>query len=120
MRKLRKTNEHLLRLLGELRTLSHEKKVNIWKDVAKRLSKPSNNWAEVNISRIARHAKKREIILVPGKLLGAGNIDIPVTIAAFHSSEAGRKKIEDAGGKVMAIEDLMKAKPDGSNVRIMG
>lgn len=120
MKKLKKTNANLLRLVEELRTLSYKKKVNIWKDVATRLSKPSNNWAEVNISRIARHAKKREIILVPGKLLGAGNIDIPVTIAAFHSSESGRKKIEGAGGKVMAIEELMKAKPDGSNVRIMG
>lgn len=120
MKKLKKTNVNLLRLVEELKTLSYKKKVNIWKDVATRLSKPSNNWAEVNISRIARHAKKREIILVPGKLLGAGNIDIPVTVAAFHFSESGKKKIEVAGGKVLAIEELMKAKPDGSNVRIMG
>jgi large subunit ribosomal protein L18e len=120
MVKPKKTNENILRLVEELKTLSYERKVNIWKDVAKRLSKPSNNWAEVNVSRIARHAKKREIILVPGKLLGAGNIEVPVTVAAFHTSQSGRKKIEGAGGKVIGIEDLMKAKPDGSNVRIMG
>jgi len=120
MRNVKKTNENLVRLLQDLRTLSYKKKVNIWKDVAKRLSKPSSNWAEVNVSKLARHCKKREIVLVPGKLLGAGNIDIPVTVAAFHHSESARSKIEKAGGKVIDIEDLMKAKPDGGKVRIMG
>lgn len=120
MGKLKKSNENLVILIEELKHLSYKKKVRIWKDVAERLSKPSKNWAEVNLSRIARHAKKREIILVPGKLLGAGNIDIPVTVAAFNSSESARRKIEKAGGKVLPIQELMKAKPDGSKVRIMG
>jgi large subunit ribosomal protein L18e len=120
MGKLKKSNENLIRLIEELKHLSYKKKVRIWKDVAERLSKPSKNWPEVNLSRIARHAKKREIILVPGKLLGAGNIDIPVTVAAFNSSESAKRKIEKAGGKVLPIQELMKAKPDGSKVRIMG
>jgi large subunit ribosomal protein L18e len=120
MRKTKKTNENLIRLLEDLRALSYKKKVKIWKDVASRLSKPSQNWAEVNVSRLARHCQKRDIVLVPGKLLGAGNIDIPVTVAAFHHSESARTKVEQAGGKVIGIEDLMKAKPDGSKVRIMG
>ncbi len=120
MRKTKKTDENLVRLLEDLRTLSYKQNVKIWNDVAARLSKPSQNWAEVNISRLARHCKKREIVLVPGKVLGAGNIDIPVTVAAFRHSDSARTKIEQAGGKVIRIEDLMKAKPDGSKVRIMG
>ncbi len=120
MRTVRKTNENLLRLLEDLRTLSHEKKAKIWKDVAKRLSKPAQNWAEVNVSRLARHCKEREVVLVPGKLLGAGSIDIPITVAAFQHSASARSKIEQAGGKVIGIEELMRAKPDGSKVRIMG
>lgn len=120
MRKTKKTNENLVRLLEDLRALSYEKKVRIWKDVAARLAKPSQNWAEVNVSRLARHCQKRDIVLVPGKLLGAGSIDIPVTVAAFHHSESARSKVERAGGKVIRIEDLMKAKPDGNKIRIMG
>lgn len=119
MGKLSKSNENLLKLIEELKVLSYKKKARIWKDVAKRLSKPSRNWAEVNVSRIARHAKKKETILVPGKLLGAGIIDIPLTVAAFSSSESARKKIKDAGGKAITIRELMEANPNGSNVRIM-
>ncbi|UCD92669.1 MAG: 50S ribosomal protein L18e [Methanobacteriota archaeon] len=120
MGKLKKSNESLVRLIEELKILSYEKKARIWKDVAKRLSKPSRNWAEVNVSRIARHAKKKETILVPGKLLGAGNIDIPLTVAAFRSSDSAKKKIEKAGGKAITIQELMQANPKGSNIRIMG
>ncbi|MFQ6060132.1 MAG: 50S ribosomal protein L18e [Thermoplasmata archaeon] len=119
MVKPKKSNENLIQLINELKLLSHEKNVRIWKDVAKRLSKPSRNWAQVNISRIARHAKKREVVLVPGKLLGAGDISFPVTVAAFSSSDSAKKKIERAGGKVFTIQELMKSKPDGSKVRIM-
>ncbi|TET91111.1 MAG: 50S ribosomal protein L18e [Methanomassiliicoccales archaeon] len=120
MGKLRKRNEHLIKLIEELKILSYKKNARIWKDIAKRLSKPSKNWAEVNISRIARHAKKKETILVPGKLLGAGSIDIPLTVAAFNSSESAKKKIEKAGGKAITIQELMKANPKGSSIRIMG
>jgi large subunit ribosomal protein L18e len=115
----RKSNPRLLELIEQLKSHSYENKAPIWKDTANRLSKPRRNWAEVNLSRISRHAKEGEIILVPGKLLGSGNIDKSVTVASFHASEAARRKIKASGGSVLTIEELMNKNPRGSGVRIM-
>jgi len=115
----RKSNPRLLELIERLKRHSYENKAPIWKDTAIRLSKPRRSWAEVNISRISRYAKKDEVILVPGRLLGSGNIDKSVTVASFHSSETARRKITDSGGVILTIEELMNKNPKGSRVRIM-
>lgn len=120
MRKIRKTNRNLVELIHELKKKAHENEAPIWRDVARRLEVPSRNWAEVNVSKIARYAGENETIIIAGKLLGSGNIDKKVTVAAYRASKSAKKKIEDAGGKVISIIELVEANPKGSNVRIMG
>ncbi len=120
MKPTNKRNPHLVELIENLLRQSREHEAKIWRDVAERLAKSRKNWAEVNIGRVARHASKGETILVPGKLLGSGEIDFPVTVASFKASASAVEKIEKAGGKVITIEQLMKERPDGSGVRIMG
>jgi large subunit ribosomal protein L18e len=119
-KKMRKTNPYLINLVERLKRESFEQKAPVWRDVAERLMKPRRNWAEVNLSRIERYADTDDIIVVPGKLLGAGVISKKVTVAAFKCSEAAREKIAKAGGKSMSIEELLEINPKGSKVRIMG
>ncbi len=118
MKTMKKNNEYILELINKLKIESHKNDAPIWKDLAKRLEKPSRNWAEVNISNIKRHANKNDTIVIPGKLLGAGFIDIPVTVAAFNSSVNAREKITNAGGKYFTILELIKKNPKGTGVRI--
>ena len=120
MRRLKKTNENLLNLIDLLKTESWKNKAPIWRDVAERLEKPNKLLAEVNISHVKKYAKKNETIVVPGKLLGAGYIEIPVTLGVFQSSENAREKILNAGGKVLTIQELFKKNPKGTGIRIMG
>lgn len=115
-----KTNPNLLSLVERLRRESFEQKAPVWRDVAERLMKPRRNWAEVNLSRIERYADVDDVIIVPGKLLGAGVISKKVTVAAFKCSEAAKEKIAKAGGKSISIEELLESNPKGSKVRIMG
>ena len=118
MQRLKKTNSELISLIQELKRESTKHKVQVWRDLAKRLEKPNKNWAQVNISHVSRYANKNDTIIIPGKLLGAGYIKIPVTIAAFHSSQNAKEKITGAGGKVISIQDLVKKNPRGTGVRI--
>ena len=120
MKKIRKTNPNLVELIHELKKNARENEAPIWRDVARRLEAPSRNWAQVNVSRIARYAADNETIVIAGKLLGAGEIDKKVTIAAYRSSESARKKIESAGGRLISLAELVKENPKGSNIRIMG
>jgi large subunit ribosomal protein L18e len=118
MRRLKKSNENLLILIKELKLESNKNQTQLWRDLAKRLEKPSRNWAEVNISHLSRYAKKNETIVIPGKLLGAGYIDIPITVAAYNSSANAKDKIINAGGKFISIQDLIKMNPKGTGIRI--
>ncbi|MEM3342225.1 MAG: 50S ribosomal protein L18e [Thermoplasmata archaeon] len=115
----RKTNPQLVALIKDLCSASHEKSAPIWRDIAERLSGPTSKRPAVNLSRIERYAKKDEIILVPGKLLGTGVITKPVTVAAYAFSQSAVKKLHAAGGKAISIRELLSQRPDGSGIRIM-
>src|SRR4030065_706967 len=55
-----KTNPRLHRVVRELRDLSRENGVAIWRDVADRLERSRKNWSEVNLSRLGPYAAKGE------------------------------------------------------------
>ena len=120
MAKTPKTNPHLQRVVRELRDVSRETGAPIWRDVADRLERSLKNWSEVNLSRLSRYAAKGEQIIVPGVVLATGEISTPLTVAAFRSSQAARKKIEAAGGRTVSLLELAVQNPKGSGVRIMG
>jgi len=119
MKRTGPTNPYLRELIKKLREKYVETKAAIWRDVAEKLERPRRKRVEINLRQIDRHAKENDVILVPGVVLGDGKLTKPLTIVAWRFSKSAAKKIEEAGGKVMEIEELMKINPNGSNVRIM-
>ncbi|MGM5487563.1 MAG: 50S ribosomal protein L18e [Nanobdellota archaeon] len=113
-------NPQLCDLIRKLKTASIEEKVSIWKRVALDLEKPARNKRAVNIARINRNTKEGEMVIVPGKVLGTGNIGHKLTIAAYAVSDKARQEIEKADGKVLTINELLENNPKGKNVRIIG
>ena len=111
--KTKSANPRVKKLVDEL----SKKEEKIWKDTAKRLSKPNRNRPEVNIHRINMFAKDGETILVPGKVLGYGHIDKKVNVAALSFSKDAMNKINSSGGKSMKIEELVGKK---CRIRIFG
>jgi large subunit ribosomal protein L18e len=115
----RKTNPRLASLISLLKNTSRENEVNLWRDIADRLEAPSRNYAEVNLSKINRYATSGETILVPGKVLGSGILDLSVKVAALNFSQSASEKIRQANGECMSIEELISVNPTGSRVRIL-
>jgi large subunit ribosomal protein L18e len=120
MKKARTTNPELINLTRFLKKQSKESEAEIWRDVAERLLKPRRKRLSVNLSRLDRHTQTKEMVVVPGKVLGAGEISHPITIAAFAFSEIADKKIKAAKGKIVSFSELIKKNPKGTNVRIIG
>ncbi|MGC8895423.1 MAG: 50S ribosomal protein L18e [Candidatus Bathyarchaeia archaeon] len=120
MRKVKATNPQLIELINFLKKESRENKVNVWKDIAERLAKPNKRRIAVNLSRLNRHTKRNDVVAVPGKVLGAGEINHPITVAAFAFSAKAKEKIKAAKGKCLSYFDLIKKNPKGSNVKIIG
>jgi len=92
----------------------------VWKAAAKNLEKPSRQRRQVNIYKIDKHVQDGELALVPGKVLGVGELTKSVTVAAFAFSQEARNKIEASNGKILTIKELMKQNPKGKGVRILG
>lgn len=106
---------------ARLKKLAEElsgKEGKIWKDLARRLSGPRKNMAAINMARISRYAKSGDNIVVPGKVLGDGNLDKKVSLGALSFSKEAKKKVTGAGGRCMTIEELVRENPKGSKLRI--
>ncbi len=119
MAKMNHKNKELVGLISELKRLSIEKKVKIWKRVAEDLEKPTRDRRIVNIYKLDRNTKDKEVVIVPGKVLGTGDLSHSVDVAAFSFSDDAFKKISEKG-KALTIKDIMKNNPEGKNIRIMG
>jgi len=119
MRKTGPTNEHMQSLIQDLRRESYKQEVGLWKRIAQDLAKPSRQRKIVNLSRINRNTKDNETIIVPGKVLGSGELNHSITIAAFDFSGSAKSHIEKAKGSCLSIRDLMKKNPKGKDVRIL-
>jgi len=115
----RHKNPNLAGLIQELKKLSIEKKVKLWKRIATDLEKPTRNRRIVNICKINKYAKPNETVIVPGKVLGVGELDRKISIAAYNFSEEALGKIK-AKGEALTIQELMQKNPKASKVRIIG
>jgi len=120
VRKAKTTNTELLKLIHSLKKQGREHDAGIWRDTAERLAKPSRKRIAVNLSRLNRHTEKSDTVVVPGKVLGAGEISHPVTVAAVAFSAKARRKITVARGKCLSLQDLVEKNPKGSSVKIIG
>ncbi len=112
-------NEQLKSLVEELKRLSIDKKVKIWKRIAEDLEKPNRNSRAINIYKLSKHCKDNETVIVPGKVLGTGELSCRVSVAAYTFSGEAYKKISEKG-KALTIKELMKQNPEGKNVKIIG
>jgi large subunit ribosomal protein L18e len=106
--------------ISSLRNAFKTNKAPIWRALEEELAGPRANRREINVRRLAEITKADEVVVVPGKVLGTGNVGHKLTVCSFSISETAAKKIVDSGGKVMSFDDLINNHPGGKGVRIIG
>jgi len=111
----RKENTELVSLVDKLK----KEKKEVWKKVVKELLAPRRSRAEINISKLEQLCSDGAVVLVPGKVLGAGNLSKKLTVAALSFSQSARKLIDESGSKAISIDELYKSHPDGKGVVIV-
>ncbi len=120
MKRTGPTNEHMRALIMELRKESSTQKSGIWSRIAEDLSMSTRKRRVVNLSRLNRYTKANETVIVPGKVLGSGMLEHNIVVAAFAFSNGAKERIEQAKGKCLTIQELIKQNPKGKDVRIIG
>ena len=113
------TNIYLKELIETLKQKSNELNAPIWKEVAERLEGSRRRKAEVNLSDISKNAPDGGAVVVPGVVLGNGELTRSVSVAAWRFSSSAMEKIKKTKCKPITIEELMKINPKGSGVRIL-
>lgn len=113
-------NDQLHQTIVALEKQSKKSKVQIWKRIADDLNKPTRQRREVNVTKIALNTQKGDSVVVPGKVLGTGSIDHPVTVVAYSISERAKDKITQAGGSVRTLAEELEKNAKGSKLKILG
>ncbi len=106
-------------LLRETIVFLERQKAPVWRYASRSLSAGSSRGIEVNVGHISRTAEANSAVLVAGKVLGSGTLEKKVVVGAFSFSAAAKKKITEAGGAALGIQDLVKRYPDGTGVKIV-
>ncbi len=120
MKRTGPTNTNAQQLIAALKQLSLRENAAVWSRIAEDLEKPSRQRRIVNIYKLDKYAKDGEVVIVPGKVLGMGDMHRKVKVAAFTFSQQAVDKIHGAGGQTFHIEELLKQNPKGKNVRVLG
>jgi large subunit ribosomal protein L18e len=119
MKRTGPTNFQLLRLISELKKKSLDDGSSVWKRIALDLERPSRQRREVNLSRINEFCRDNELVVVPGKVLGSGELDKKIVVAAYSFSQSAKEKIM-ANGQTLSLDELMKKKIKPSEIRVIG
>lgn len=113
-------NLQLESLIKDLKKKSIEEKVAIWKRIATDLEKPSRQRRIVNLTKLNENVEEGDVIIIPGKILGDGEFNKKVTVAAYQFSDAAVEKLNSTKSTLLNIAELMQKNPKGQKVRIIG
>ena len=90
--------------MNELKHASRKNNAPIWSSLAKSILKSSSIKKVVNLKKINDFSKEDNVIVVPGKVLGTGNISHKITLCSFSISNSAAKKIIDSGGQILKFK----------------
>ena len=90
-----------------------------WMRVAELLVRPTRQRASVNTSKLDEYNVDGGVLVVPGKVLGAGITTKKLTVAALSFSAVARAQIAAKGGKCLTLPEAVKAHPKGTGIVIL-
>ena len=107
-------------MVKDLKQASKKNEAPIWSRLAELAMKSSSSRRVVNLTRINKSTKDNDVLFVPGKVLGSGNLSHKIILGSFSISTTAAQKIIKNGGKIMKYSDMIKKYPTGKDVIIFG
>ncbi|TLY07281.1 MAG: 50S ribosomal protein L18e [Thaumarchaeota archaeon] len=114
------TGQVILQMAKQLRGASKKNNAPIWLKLAELALKPSRSRRVINLGQLDKFVNDNDVVVVPGKVLGTGNISHKITLCSFSISTTGAKKVTQSGGKLVNFAHLIKNHPTGKGVKIIG
>lgn len=77
-------------------------------ELAGLLSRPTRKRAKMNLEEIDKQAKEGEIIIIPGKVLGQGEVSKKIKVLAVDFSESAMEKLKKAKCEVKTLREELE------------
>ena len=106
----RKTNPKLVA------TIQLAKKNNFL-DLAKNLSKPTRQQSKISLEDLNKIKENK--VLVIGKVLGQGNIEKKILIAALGFSKQAKEKLKKSGSEIKTFKQMIEENEKLKGVKIV-
>jgi len=107
----KKTNPFLVK------TLIHLKKKN--PKIAKELGRPKRSQIKFNLRELNEKCKDGEKILIPGILLGAGELEKKVKIVCWSFSKSAEEKAKKSKSEIVTIVEEIKKNPELKELKMI-
>jgi len=108
-----KTNYELIE------TTRNANKNKAWLKVAQILSAPTRDYSSVNLEKVDKETKAGDTVVVPGKVLGSGELTKKVRICALSFSSSALIKMKSTKSEAVSINDEIKLNPKAEGVKII-
>ena len=100
-------------------TLMFAKKNKEWNDIAKIISSSRRKYSYINLKEIEEKTSAGDTVVIPGKVLGKGNVSKKIRICALWFSESAREKLKENKGEIVTILEEIKKNPKAEGVKIL-
>ena len=110
MKKKKILRESTRQLVVALEKTAKKNKAAVFKDLASYLQKPRRQATSVDLWKLNKMAAKfkDKTLVVPGKVLGTGELTETFSLAAFAYSESAKAKLEKAKIKPLGLNDILE------------
>ncbi len=109
----RKTDEEIVD------TILEAKKNKNWMKIAQIVSGSRRNYSSVNLKEIDRLSSEGDVIIVPGKVLGSGNINKKLKVCAISFSASAVEKLKSSRGEAIKLIEEIKKNPKAEGIKLI-
>ena len=106
--------------LNAAKSAAKSTKKPVFKRAVKMLSKKTNQLAKVNVGKLDSISPEGGVILVPGKVLGEGEVGKALHVGAVAYTSSAADKITSAGGEALLIKDFIVKYAEAKGVFLVG
>jgi len=90
-----------------------------WRKISQIISGPNKKYSSVNLKIIEQKTSAGDTIIIPGKVLGTGEVTKKLRVCALDFSETSKEKLEKNNGEVVTILEEIKKNPKASGIKII-
>jgi len=94
-----------------------------WLEAAGVLAGPRRKKLSLNLDEIERKIEqekiKENVVVVPGKVLGDGELKKKITLVALSFSKSAEEKLKKSKTDFLAIKEEIKKNPEAKGVRVL-